>query len=243
MNFQAVSVGQKLAKAGDADADKTLTGGYLDGNADPGQRADAAAPVRRQCARPVRAGTGEAGPRQLDADHRQRQARPVADRRAGPRGDLRRAVRQRARASARMASRSATTRRWSGCRPSCRRRSIRRPGNRTMPTPRPISWRTPPSCKSIDSCSTATLADAARTAIPFTQQPRARLHRGHRPRRDLHRRQQAGRTWRLLRTTTATWRCCSPRRDSKPEIVESADLHDADRADDPAGARPGPEAA
>ena len=36
MNFQAVSVGQKLAKAGDADADKTLAGGYLDANATPG---------------------------------------------------------------------------------------------------------------------------------------------------------------------------------------------------------------
>jgi hypothetical protein len=36
MNFQAVSVGQKLAKAGDADTDKTLTGGYLDSNATPG---------------------------------------------------------------------------------------------------------------------------------------------------------------------------------------------------------------
>jgi hypothetical protein len=36
MNFQAVSVGQKLAKSGDADLDKTLTGGYLDANATPG---------------------------------------------------------------------------------------------------------------------------------------------------------------------------------------------------------------
>jgi len=36
MNFQAVSVGQKLAKAGDADTDKSLTGGYLDSNATPG---------------------------------------------------------------------------------------------------------------------------------------------------------------------------------------------------------------
>ncbi|MBV8282204.1 MAG: alkaline phosphatase family protein [Candidatus Eremiobacteraeota bacterium] len=36
MNFQAVSVGQKLAKSGDADADKTLVGGYLDANATPG---------------------------------------------------------------------------------------------------------------------------------------------------------------------------------------------------------------
>jgi hypothetical protein len=36
MNFQSVSVGQKLAKAGDADTDKTLTGGYLDANATPG---------------------------------------------------------------------------------------------------------------------------------------------------------------------------------------------------------------
>jgi len=36
MNFQAVSVGQKLAKAGDADSDKTLVGGYLDGNGTPG---------------------------------------------------------------------------------------------------------------------------------------------------------------------------------------------------------------
>jgi hypothetical protein len=36
MNFQSVSVGQKLAKSGDADADKTLTGGYLDSNATPG---------------------------------------------------------------------------------------------------------------------------------------------------------------------------------------------------------------
>jgi len=36
MNFQAVSVGQKLAMSGDADADKSLTGGYLDSNATPG---------------------------------------------------------------------------------------------------------------------------------------------------------------------------------------------------------------
>jgi hypothetical protein len=37
MNFQAVSVGQKLAKAGDADyRTPTLTGGYLDSNATPG---------------------------------------------------------------------------------------------------------------------------------------------------------------------------------------------------------------
>jgi Type I phosphodiesterase / nucleotide pyrophosphatase len=36
MNFQAVSVGQKLATAGDADVDKTLVGGYLDANATPG---------------------------------------------------------------------------------------------------------------------------------------------------------------------------------------------------------------
>ncbi len=36
LNFQAVSVGQKLAKAGSADTDKTLTGGYLDSNATPG---------------------------------------------------------------------------------------------------------------------------------------------------------------------------------------------------------------
>ncbi len=36
MNFQSVSVGQKLAKAGNADADKTLRGGYLDANATPG---------------------------------------------------------------------------------------------------------------------------------------------------------------------------------------------------------------
>ena len=37
MNFQAVSVGQKLAKAGDADLETpTLTGGYLDSNAMPG---------------------------------------------------------------------------------------------------------------------------------------------------------------------------------------------------------------
>ena len=37
MNFQAVSVGQKLAKAGDADFQTpTLTGGYLDSNATPG---------------------------------------------------------------------------------------------------------------------------------------------------------------------------------------------------------------
>ena len=35
MNFQAVSVGQKLAKAGFGD-DTTLTGGYLDSNATPG---------------------------------------------------------------------------------------------------------------------------------------------------------------------------------------------------------------
>lgn len=35
MNFQAVSVGQKLAKAGYGD-DTSLTGGYLDGNATPG---------------------------------------------------------------------------------------------------------------------------------------------------------------------------------------------------------------
>jgi hypothetical protein len=36
MNFQAVSVGQKLATSGDADIDKTLVGGYLDANATPG---------------------------------------------------------------------------------------------------------------------------------------------------------------------------------------------------------------
>ncbi len=36
MNFQAVSVGQKLAKAGHADTDKSLRGGYLDANATPG---------------------------------------------------------------------------------------------------------------------------------------------------------------------------------------------------------------
>jgi hypothetical protein len=36
MNFQAVSVGQKLAKSGDADADKSLVGGYLDAHAAPG---------------------------------------------------------------------------------------------------------------------------------------------------------------------------------------------------------------
>lgn len=36
MNFQAVSVGQKLATAGNADTDKTLVGGYLDANATPG---------------------------------------------------------------------------------------------------------------------------------------------------------------------------------------------------------------
>jgi hypothetical protein len=36
MNFQSVSVGQKLAKSGHADTDKTLTGGYLDSNATPG---------------------------------------------------------------------------------------------------------------------------------------------------------------------------------------------------------------
>ena len=37
MNFQAVSVGQKLARAGDADVQTpTLTGGYLDSNATPG---------------------------------------------------------------------------------------------------------------------------------------------------------------------------------------------------------------
>ena len=36
LNFQAVSVGQKLAKAGDADTDKSLVGGYLDSNATPG---------------------------------------------------------------------------------------------------------------------------------------------------------------------------------------------------------------
>jgi hypothetical protein len=37
MNFQAVSVGQKLAKSGDADIDKMLVGGYLDANATPGK--------------------------------------------------------------------------------------------------------------------------------------------------------------------------------------------------------------
>ena len=36
MNFQAVSVGQKLAKSGDADADKSLTGGYADAQGTPG---------------------------------------------------------------------------------------------------------------------------------------------------------------------------------------------------------------
>lgn len=36
MNFQAVSVGQKLAKAGHADTDKSLVGGYADAQATPG---------------------------------------------------------------------------------------------------------------------------------------------------------------------------------------------------------------
>jgi type I phosphodiesterase/nucleotide pyrophosphatase len=36
MNFQAVSVGQKLAKAGNADTDKTLVGGYADAQGTPG---------------------------------------------------------------------------------------------------------------------------------------------------------------------------------------------------------------
>ena len=36
MNFQAVSVGQKLAKAGHADSDKSLIGGYADAQATPG---------------------------------------------------------------------------------------------------------------------------------------------------------------------------------------------------------------
>ena len=36
MNFQAVSVGQKLAKAGNADTDKSLVGGYADAKATPG---------------------------------------------------------------------------------------------------------------------------------------------------------------------------------------------------------------
>ncbi|OAF15533.1 hypothetical protein AYJ54_39910 [Bradyrhizobium centrolobii] len=36
MNFQAVSVGQKLAKAGNADTDKSLIGGYADTQATPG---------------------------------------------------------------------------------------------------------------------------------------------------------------------------------------------------------------
>jgi hypothetical protein len=36
MNFQAVSVGQKLAKAGNADADKSLVGGYADAQGTPG---------------------------------------------------------------------------------------------------------------------------------------------------------------------------------------------------------------
>ena len=35
-NFQAVSVGQKLAKAGNADSDKSLIGGYADAQATPG---------------------------------------------------------------------------------------------------------------------------------------------------------------------------------------------------------------
>jgi Type I phosphodiesterase / nucleotide pyrophosphatase len=36
MNFQAVSVGQKLAVSGDADVDKKLVGGYFDADATPG---------------------------------------------------------------------------------------------------------------------------------------------------------------------------------------------------------------
>jgi len=36
MNFQAVSVGQKLAKAGNADSDKSLVGGYADAVGTPG---------------------------------------------------------------------------------------------------------------------------------------------------------------------------------------------------------------
>src|SRR6202008_4993678 len=36
MNFQAVSVGQKLAKSGNADTDQSLIGGYLNAQATPG---------------------------------------------------------------------------------------------------------------------------------------------------------------------------------------------------------------
>ena len=84
MNFQAVSVGQKLAKAGFGD-DPSLTGGYLDSNATPGTALTLQLQFVDDSLGKFQAELAKQGLERLDADHRQRQARPVADRPQGPR--------------------------------------------------------------------------------------------------------------------------------------------------------------
>ena len=88
MNFQSVSVGQKLAKSGDADVDKMLVGGYLDANATPGNALtlqfqfvdDALGKFTKELWAQQNRGP--------DPRDRQRQARAVADRPQPAQGDL-----------------------------------------------------------------------------------------------------------------------------------------------------------
>ena len=70
----------------------SLTGGYLDSNATPGNALTLQFQFVDDALGQFIAGTRRQRPRRLDADHRQRQARPVADRRQGPRHPVGRAV-------------------------------------------------------------------------------------------------------------------------------------------------------
>ena len=125
MNFQAVSVGQKLAKSGDADLDKTLTGGYLDAKATPGNALTMEFEfVDEALGKFVH---------ELELQHLDESTLIIVSAKHGQSpidvdgscGDLRRRLCEHARASAPTGSKSATTRRWSGYPPNCNRRRIR----------------------------------------------------------------------------------------------------------------------
>ena len=89
MNFQSVSVGQKLAKSGDADADKSLTGGYLDAVGTPGNALMLQFQFVDDALGLVRAANSPQECRRVDAHHHQREAWTIADQRQGSRCDLR----------------------------------------------------------------------------------------------------------------------------------------------------------
>ena len=75
MNFQAVSVGQKLVEKSNG-----VTGGYLDAAGTPSRGAAGRNPVRRRLHRRIRRRAEEKGPLRFDHDRDHRQARPVAHR-------------------------------------------------------------------------------------------------------------------------------------------------------------------